>query len=93
MVKSEDFLLTFFQCTPKISPPLVGGDEGEGDKEFVSTPTLTLPHRKGGGEWVGKFQICLARVSFSSILCGKLPLDRSFDKYGLRSSRAGLESN
>ena len=37
-----------------VSPPLVGGDEGEGEtwKLFMftvfSTPTLTLPHQGGG---------------------------------------------
>jgi len=31
------------------SPLLVGGEEGEGEESFLSTPTLTLPHRKGEG--------------------------------------------
>jgi len=33
MYKSENFLLTFFQYLPTISPPLVGGDGGEGGPE------------------------------------------------------------
>jgi hypothetical protein len=33
MFESENFLLTFFQYTPKTSPPLVGGDEGEGESK------------------------------------------------------------
>jgi hypothetical protein len=32
----------------KISPPLTGGDEGEGAQLVSITPTLTLP-RQGGG--------------------------------------------
>jgi len=32
---------------PKTSPPLAGGDEGEGPKFFLSTPTFILPHRRG----------------------------------------------
>ena len=31
-----------------ISPPLMGGDEGEGENKFKFTPTLTLPHQGGG---------------------------------------------
>ena len=31
----------------KYFPPLVGGDEGGGDKYFF-TPTLTFPHQGGG---------------------------------------------
>jgi hypothetical protein len=51
MFESENFLLTFFQYTPKPSPLLVGGDEGEGERVLVlSTPTLTLPVEKGEGK-------------------------------------------
>jgi hypothetical protein len=35
----------------KLSPPLTGGDEGEGEKSYMSTPTLTLPHQGGGSKW------------------------------------------
>jgi len=35
---------------PKISPPLTGGDEGEGAQLVSITPTLTLP-RQGGGKY------------------------------------------
>jgi hypothetical protein len=50
--KSENFLLTFFQFIPKISPPLgfesqrlVGGDEGEGGPEglYFAHPHPCLP--------------------------------------------------
>jgi hypothetical protein len=33
MFEFENFLLTFFQYLPIISPPLVGGDGGEGGLE------------------------------------------------------------
>jgi len=33
-----------------ISPPLMGGDEGEGENKFKNTPTLTLPHQWGGNK-------------------------------------------
>jgi hypothetical protein len=35
----------------KISPPLVGGDKGEGeeDEPYLFTPTPTLPHERGRG--------------------------------------------
>jgi len=44
--------------------------KGRGDQRvfIFSTPTLTLPHRKGGGEWVGKFQICLARIYLGFVI-------------------------
>jgi len=35
----------------ELSPPLRGGDEGEGEKSHMSTPTLTLPHQGGGSKW------------------------------------------
>ena len=35
----------------KLSPPLTGGDEGEGDKSCMFTPTLTLPLLWGGKNW------------------------------------------
>jgi hypothetical protein len=39
----------FDEITYKItSPPLVGGDGGEGDLTLLSTPTPTLPHQGGG---------------------------------------------
>ena len=31
----------------ELSPPLMGGDEGEGEKSYMFTPTLTLPHQGG----------------------------------------------
>jgi hypothetical protein len=34
--------------TPNISPPLAGGDEGEGERKLF-TPTLSLPHQRGRG--------------------------------------------
>jgi hypothetical protein len=34
----------------------VGGDEGEGEESFLSTPTPTLPHRKGEGIYWGNFK-------------------------------------
>ena len=33
-----------------ISPPLTGGDEGEGEMKNKITPTLTLPHQWGGNK-------------------------------------------
>ncbi|MBI4837912.1 MAG: hypothetical protein HY806_01965 [Nitrospirae bacterium] len=44
---------------PKVSPPLTGGDEGEGEKSILIAPTLTHPEaglrkgslRQGGGEY------------------------------------------
>jgi predicted nucleotide-binding protein (sugar kinase/HSP70/actin superfamily) len=36
----------------QISPPLAGGDDGEGEL-YLSTPTLTLPHRRGRGICLG----------------------------------------
>jgi hypothetical protein len=42
----------FFRKSPL---PWVGGDEGEGEPDcFLSTPTLTLPHRQGEGTEVGQ---------------------------------------
>jgi zinc transport system substrate-binding protein len=35
----------------KFSPPLMGGDEGEGEKSYIFTPTLTHPDRGGGNKW------------------------------------------
>jgi hypothetical protein len=35
----------------KLSPPLMGGDKGEGEKSHMFTPTLTLPHQGGGSKW------------------------------------------
>ncbi|MBI5196069.1 MAG: hypothetical protein HZA10_07080 [Nitrospirae bacterium] len=35
---------------PKVSPPLTGGDEGEGGNSILITPTLALP-RQGGGKY------------------------------------------
>jgi len=51
MIKSKSFLPTFDRTPPEVSPPSVGGDEGEGDPNvFIqSTPTLSLPHRRGRG--------------------------------------------
>ncbi len=54
MFKSENSSLTFFGILQQRTPlPAVGGDEGEGGpmrtKYFLSTPTRTLPHRKGEG--------------------------------------------
>jgi len=44
MGKSESFLLTFNRTLPKISPPLVGGDEGEGGpKGLYSVHPHPLP--------------------------------------------------
>lgn len=31
-----------------LSPPLMGGDQGEGEIKHKITPTLTLPHQWGG---------------------------------------------
>jgi len=47
----------------KLSPPLTGGDEGEGEKSYKFTPTLTLPHQGGGSKW---------RLPRSQIRNGKL---------------------
>jgi len=49
LFRPENFSLTLIKCPPKISPPRVGGDEGEGGKFFLSAPTPTLPHRRGRG--------------------------------------------
>jgi hypothetical protein len=53
MFKSENFILTFLM-TPKTSPPLAGGDEGEGKaKSFSPPPPLpavgrcSLPRQRG----------------------------------------------
>jgi len=40
---------------PYNSPPLMGGDKGEGDALWLFTPTSILPHRGGGG-CQGKYQ-------------------------------------
>jgi hypothetical protein len=32
----------------KISPPLMGGDKGEGENFQPITPTLAIPHQGGG---------------------------------------------
>jgi hypothetical protein len=45
---------------PNNSPPLMGGDKGEGETSRLFTPTSILP-RQGGGGSLGKFQ--MPRVS------------------------------
>jgi hypothetical protein len=46
-MKSDNFLLTFLNA-PKISPPLAGGDKGEGEPRILfSTPALALSRRRG----------------------------------------------
>jgi zinc transport system substrate-binding protein len=35
----------------ELSPPLRGGDEGDGEKSYMFTPTLTLPPQGGGNKW------------------------------------------
>jgi hypothetical protein len=60
MFKSENFLLTFFQYPPKISPPLVGGDEGEGGPKGLYSvcppPPSPSPIEKGEGNRWGNFK-------------------------------------
>jgi hypothetical protein len=55
------YLRHFLKTPPKSPLPWWEGIKGRGDQKvfFLSTPTLTLPHRKGGGELVWKFQIFL----------------------------------
>jgi len=55
MFKSENLSLTFKNDPPKISPPSVGGDEGEGEKSFCPPPPSPSPI-EGGGERMGNFK-------------------------------------
>jgi len=50
MFKSENFLPTFLNIPPIISPPLLGGDEGEGGSEGLYSvhPHLHPPPSKRG---------------------------------------------
>jgi hypothetical protein len=56
MVEFDNFLLTFFQHLPIVSPPLVGGDGGEGGPKglyFVHPHPHPPPSKRGrviGGE-------------------------------------------
>jgi len=58
MVKPKNFLLTFNCTPPKNSPPLVGGDEGEGGPKglYFVHPHPHPPPSKGEGNWWGSFK-------------------------------------
>jgi len=49
MIKSEDFLLTF-EPSKNLPSPGGRGRRGGGLKFLLSTPTLSLPHRRVRGE-------------------------------------------
>ncbi|MBI4687386.1 MAG: hypothetical protein HY756_06355 [Nitrospirae bacterium] len=48
----------------KVSPPLTGGDVGEGEYNALSTPTLSLP-RQGGGKYTETPQQRLWGIAFN----------------------------
>jgi hypothetical protein len=45
-----------YEWHPFKSPPLMGGDKGEGETPGLFTPTSILPHQGGGG-CLGKFEM------------------------------------